>query len=138
MAEPADKLEKPQNAENEKEAAVVDEELEEEEEEEDEEGELSWSSDSEIGEALDYLDTKDDSESINGAFSLQTRRPNAHGGLHSRPNSSALQPLSNRTQKFSNHIIASPLEVIFCLNKKVLIFFTICLFLKFESFLFLF
>ncbi|NP_001312624.1 serine/threonine-protein kinase RIO1-like [Nicotiana tabacum] len=110
MAEPADKLEKPQNAENEKEAAVVDEELEEEEEEEDEEGELSWSSDSEIGEALDYLDTKDDSESINGAFSLQTRRPNAHGGLHSRPNSSALQPLSNRTQKFSNHIRASPLE----------------------------
>ncbi|XP_055821489.1 uncharacterized protein LOC129890026 [Solanum dulcamara] len=82
-----------------------DEELEELEEEE-----LLWCSDSEIGEALDYLDTRDNSESINGAFSLQTRRPNAHGGLHTRPNSSALQPLSNRTQKFANHIRASPLE----------------------------
>lgn len=103
MAEPIVKLEIPQKAEDEK-----DEELEEEE---DEEGELSWSSDSEIGEALDYLDIKENSESsINGAFSLQTRRPNAHGGLHTRPNSSALQPLSNRTQKFANHIRASPLE----------------------------
>ncbi|XP_049378492.1 uncharacterized protein LOC125843305 [Solanum stenotomum] len=104
MAELAVKIEIPQKAEDEKE-----EELEELEEE-DEEGELSWSSDSEIGEALDYLDTKDNSESNVGAFSLQTRRPNAHGGLHTRPNSSALQPLSNRTQKFANHIRASPLE----------------------------
>ncbi|TMW93040.1 hypothetical protein EJD97_012273 [Solanum chilense] len=104
MEELADKIEIPQKAEDKK-----DEELEELEEEE-EEGELSWSSDSEIGEALDYLDTKDNSESNVGAFSLQTRRPNAHGGLHTRPNSSALQPLSNRTQKFANHIRASPLE----------------------------
>lgn len=102
MAELAVKLEIPEDE--------KDEELEELEEEEEE---LLWSSDSEIGEALDYLDTKDNSESINGAFSLQTRRPNAHGGLHTRPNSSALQPLSNRTQKFANHIRASPLEVIF-------------------------
>ncbi|CAN4077748.1 unnamed protein product [Withania somnifera] len=95
-------LEKPHKAKTEK-----DEKLEEDEEEE---GELSWSSDSEIGEALDYMDTKDNSESINGAFILQARRPNAHGGLHTRPNSSSLQPLSNRTQKFANHISASPLE----------------------------
>ncbi|OMO71672.1 RIO kinase [Corchorus olitorius] len=81
-------------------------EVEEDEEEED----LSWSSDSEIGEALDYLDSKDDDDSVDGAFSLNSRRPNAHGGLHSRPNSSTLQPLSNRNQKFSNHIRASPLE----------------------------
>ncbi|XP_060207092.1 uncharacterized protein LOC132634928 [Lycium barbarum] len=96
MAEPAVKLEEPHKT----------EELLEEDEEE----ELLWSSDSDIGEALDYLDTKDNSETINGAFSLQTRRPNAHGGLHSRPNSSALQPLSNRTQKVANHIRAQPLE----------------------------
>ncbi|XP_021286104.1 serine/threonine-protein kinase rio1-like [Herrania umbratica] len=77
---------------------------------EEEDEDLSWSSDSEIGEALDYLDSKDDDASVDGAFSLNSRRPNAHGGLHSRPNSSALQPLSNRNQKFSNHIRASPLE----------------------------
>ncbi|OMP08223.1 RIO kinase [Corchorus capsularis] len=75
-----------------------------------EEEDLSWSSDSEIAEALDYLDSKDDEDSIDGAFSLNSRRPNAHGGLHSRHNSSTLQPLSNRNQKFSNHIRASPLE----------------------------
>ncbi|XVF54688.1 hypothetical protein PTKIN_Ptkin05aG0200900 [Pterospermum kingtungense] len=77
---------------------------------EEEEEDLSWSSDSEIGEALDYLDSKDDDDSVESAFTLNSRRPNAHGGLHSRPNSSALQPLSNRNQKFSNHIRASPLE----------------------------
>lgn len=89
------------------EGAVIVEEIEDEEEEED----VSWSSDSEIGDALDYLDSKDDDEAVEGAFTLQTRRPNAHGGLHSRPNTSSLQPLSNRNQKFSNHIRASPLEV---------------------------
>ncbi|MBA0735589.1 hypothetical protein Gogos_019424 [Gossypium gossypioides] len=77
---------------------------------EDEEEDLSWSSDSEIVEALDYLDSKVDDESIDSSFTLASRRPNAHGGVHSRPNSSALQPLSNRNQKFSNHIRASPLE----------------------------
>ncbi|XWS60269.1 hypothetical protein CRYUN_Cryun07bG0022000 [Craigia yunnanensis] len=77
---------------------------------EEEEEDPSWSSDSEIGEALDYLDSKDDNESVDGAFTLNSWRPNAHGGLHSRPFSSALQPLSNRNQKFSNHIRASPLE----------------------------
>ncbi|GKV13781.1 hypothetical protein SLEP1_g24761 [Rubroshorea leprosula] len=75
-----------------------------------EEEDLSWSSDSEIGEALDYLDAKDDDEAVDGAFTLNSRRPNAHGGLHSRPNSSALQPLSKRSQKFAGHIRASPLE----------------------------
>ncbi|KAK5846588.1 hypothetical protein PVK06_002881 [Gossypium arboreum] len=77
---------------------------------EDEEEDLSWSSDSEIVEALDYLDSKVDDEFIDSSFTLASRRPNAHGGVHSRPNSSALQPLSNRNQKFSNHIRASPLE----------------------------
>lgn len=90
--------------------AINEEEVEEEEEEEEE---LSWSSDSEIGEALDYLDSKDDDEPVDGALMLNSRRPNAHGGRHSRPSSSALQPLSNRNQKFSNHIRASPLEVSF-------------------------
>lgn len=80
-------------------------EVEYEEEEED-----SWSSDSEIGEALDYLDTKDDIDAVDGSFTLNSRRPNAHGGLHSRPNSSAFQPLSKRSQKFSGHIRAAPLE----------------------------
>ncbi|KAF6161466.1 hypothetical protein GIB67_009345 [Kingdonia uniflora] len=76
---------------------------------EEDEDEFSWSSDSDIGDALDYLDSKD-SNSIDGAFSTSSRRPNAHGGLHSRPQSSSLQPLSNRNQKFTNHIRAAPLE----------------------------
>ncbi|KAL6996959.1 non-specific serine,threonine protein kinase [Sarracenia purpurea var. burkii] len=78
--------------------------------EDDEDQELLWSSDSEIGDALDYLDSKDDDEAVEGAFILNARRPNAHGGFHSNPNMSSLQPLSNRSQKFSNHIKASPLE----------------------------
>ncbi|KAJ7945706.1 Serine/threonine-protein kinase RIO1 [Quillaja saponaria] len=80
------------------------------EEGEEEEEELSWSSESEIGDALDWLDLKGIDEAVDGNFSLNSRRPNAHGGVHSRPNSSTLQPLSNRNQKFSNHIRASPLE----------------------------
>ena len=77
----------------------------------DEEEEDSWSSDSEIGDALDYLDSEDDEDAIDGAFTPQLRRPNAHGGLHTRPKASSLQPLPNRNQKFTNHIRASPLEV---------------------------
>ncbi|XP_076906822.1 uncharacterized protein LOC143563080 [Bidens hawaiensis] len=76
----------------------------------DDEEEAFWSSDSEIGEALDYLDAKDDAGAVDGAITLNARRPNAHGGVYSRPNASALQPLSNRNQKFTNHIRASPLE----------------------------
>lgn len=91
---------------------ATEEVYEEVEGEEDEEEELSWSSDSEIGDTLDYLDAWDDSEVINGAFVPQTRRPNAHGGLHSRPNASSLQPLSNRSMKVSDRIRASPLEVL--------------------------
>ena len=85
----------------------------EEEEEEDEEEELTWSSDSEVEEALeDWLDSKDIGERIEGTITmLNPRRPNAHGGLHSRVNTSTLQPLSNRNQKFAHHIRASPLEV---------------------------
>ncbi|KAL6504856.1 hypothetical protein OROHE_023614 [Orobanche hederae] len=79
----------------------------------DDEEELYFSSDSEIGEALDYLDLIDDAEGgfVDSSFTLQhTRRPNAHGGLHSRPNNSSLQPISNKSQKFSSHFRASPLE----------------------------
>ncbi|KAM7267717.1 hypothetical protein ACFE04_009883 [Oxalis oulophora] len=68
------------------------------------------SSDSDIGDALDYLDSKEDAIADNG-FTLNSRRPNAHGGIHSRnQNSSTLQPLSNRVQKFAHHLRASPLE----------------------------
>ncbi|CAM8907707.1 unnamed protein product [Rhodiola kirilowii] len=68
--------------------------------------EIYLSSDSEIGDALDYLDSRDDDGFLDGAFTLNSWRPNAHGGIHSQRNASALQPLSNRTQKFA----ASPLE----------------------------
>ncbi|KAJ4972933.1 hypothetical protein NE237_006107 [Protea cynaroides] len=85
-------------------------EKEDEDDDNDDEEGLSWSSDSEIGEALDWLDYKDETEAVEGPFCLSTRRPNAHGGLHSRPLSSPLQPLSNRNQKFTHHIRAAPLE----------------------------
>lgn len=88
----------------------IQDEINESESESEEEEEILWSSDSEIGEALDYLDSKDDTGAVDGALILNARRPNAHGGIHSRPNASPLQPLSNRNQKFTNHIRASPLE----------------------------
>ncbi|KAI3922749.1 hypothetical protein MKW98_006880 [Papaver atlanticum] len=81
--------------------------VEDYDDEEEEEEELEWSSDSEIGEALDWLDSKD---GIDGAIPMSSRRPNAHGGLLSRPRSSPLQPISNRNQRFTNHIRPSPLE----------------------------
>ncbi|CAA2934455.1 RING-H2 finger protein ATL65 [Olea europaea subsp. europaea] len=74
-------------------------ENEEYEGEEEEEDELSWSSESEIGEALDFLDSRDDTEGgilDGGTFTLlHTWRPNVHGGLHSRPNTSSLLSLIN-------------------------------------------
>ncbi|KAG2676221.1 hypothetical protein I3760_12G042500 [Carya illinoinensis] len=81
-----------------------------EDEEKEEDEELSWSSDSEVGDALDWLDSKDDDQAVEGNFTLNSRRPNAHGGHHSRHNTSTLQPLSNRNQRFTHHIRASPLE----------------------------
>lgn len=45
-----------------------------------------WSSDSELGDALDnlgFIDDDEDDNAINGAFSTQSRRRNAHGGLRS-------------------------------------------------------
>ncbi|RWV84769.1 hypothetical protein GW17_00053494, partial [Ensete ventricosum] len=84
------------------EAPRVAEELSEDEED-------SWSSESEVGEALDWLDLRDgpDGEGVSASFSLaSSHRPNAHGGLLSRP----LQPISNRNQKYSSHIRANPLE----------------------------
>lgn len=86
---------------------IVGGEEEEEEENKEEEEELLFSSDSEIGDALDFLDAKYDSKP-HESFSLSSHRPNAHGGLLSRP----LQPLSNQTQKYSNRIRAAPLEVL--------------------------
>lgn len=87
---------------------VIEVEVEGEEEEEDDD----WSSDSEIGDALDWLDMKDVNEGgvEGGSIALNARRPNAHGGALSRSTSSTLQPLSNRTQKFTHRIRASPLE----------------------------
>ncbi|XP_026385995.1 serine/threonine-protein kinase RIO1-like [Papaver somniferum] len=85
----------------------IEEVVEDYDDEEEEEEELEWSSDSEIGEALDWLDSKD---GIDGAIPMSSRRPNAHGGLLSRPRSSPLQPISNRNQRFTNHIRPSPLE----------------------------
>ncbi|KAL8030838.1 hypothetical protein ABFX02_14G312400 [Erythranthe guttata] len=81
--------------------------------EEEEEDDLYFSSDSETGESLDYLDSREDAEGriFDSSFTLlHTRRPNAHGGLHSRPNTSSLQPISNKSQKLSSHIRAAPLE----------------------------
>ncbi|RZC59341.1 hypothetical protein C5167_006635 [Papaver somniferum] len=85
----------------------IEEVVEDYDDDEEEEEELEWSSDSEIGEALDWLDSKD---GIDGAIPMSSRRPNAHGGLLSRPRSSPLQPISNRNQRFTNHIRPSPLE----------------------------
>jgi RIO kinase 1 len=98
-------------------AVNEDKEKEKEEEEEVEEEEELWSSDSEAGDALDWLDSKDDYEAVEGSFTLNSRRPNAHGGLHSRSSTSTLQPLSNCNQRFTNRIRASPLEVYsFCVQ----------------------
>ncbi|TVU10149.1 hypothetical protein EJB05_43660 [Eragrostis curvula] len=71
-------------------------------------------SDSEVGDALDWLDAvegPDGSARAAAAFSsagvaYAVRRPNAHGGVLSR----SLQPLSNRTQKLASHVRATPLE----------------------------
>ncbi|KAF7826043.1 serine/threonine-protein kinase RIO1-like [Senna tora] len=73
------------------------------------EEEISSSSDTQVEDYDDAFDL-DDEQVADGSFSLNSRRPNAHGGHHSKPNSSTLQPLSNRNQKFSHHIRASPLE----------------------------
>ncbi|KAJ4773197.1 Serine/threonine-protein kinase RIO1 [Rhynchospora pubera] len=87
---------------------------EEEEEEEDDCESETWS-DSDVGEALDWLDAIEGvvaGASVSGggvAFSggsAPARRPNARGGVPSRP----LQPLSNRNQRFTSHIRADPLE----------------------------
>ncbi|KAK8962843.1 hypothetical protein KSP40_PGU022706 [Platanthera guangdongensis] len=76
----------------------------------DEDEEDYWSSESEVGDALDWLDSKEgaDGDGVTGSsFSVSAaRRPNAHGGLISRP----FQPLTNRSQKFASHIRANPLE----------------------------
>ena len=84
------------------------EKIEEEEEGEEEE---EWSSDSEVGDALDWLDSREgiegDVSSVSFSHVAARGRPNAHGGLLSRP----LQPISNRSQKYSSHIRANPLEV---------------------------
>jgi len=76
-------------------------------EDEVEDEEVSSSLDSEIGDALDLLDSKD--EDVGYSFFLNSRRPNSHGGHHHY--FSTLQPRTNRNQRFSNRIRASPLEV---------------------------
>jgi hypothetical protein len=75
-------------------------------------------SDSEVGDALDWLDAvegPDGAARPSASFSTgggvaAARRPNAHGGVLSRP----FQPLFNRTQKLASHIRATPLEVCSC------------------------
>ncbi|XP_021844770.1 uncharacterized protein [Spinacia oleracea] len=91
-----------------KDDTISEQEIEGEGEEEEED----WSSDSDIVEALDWLDMKDVDEGgvESGSITLNARRPNAHGGALSRSRSSTLQPLSNRSQKITHHIRASPLE----------------------------
>ncbi|XP_042438485.1 serine/threonine-protein kinase RIO1-like [Zingiber officinale] len=71
--------------------------------------EESWSSESDIGEALDWLDTREgfDGDGSSASFSVAySHRPNAHGGIQSRP----FQPVSNRSQKCTSRIRANPLE----------------------------
>uniref|UniRef100_R7W6G0 Serine/threonine-protein kinase RIO1 n=1 Tax=Aegilops tauschii TaxID=37682 RepID=R7W6G0_AEGTA len=71
-------------------------------------------SDSEVGDGLDWLDAvegPDGSARPSAAFSTVggaavARRPNAHGGVLSRP----FQPLSNRTQRLASHMRVTPLE----------------------------
>ncbi|XP_037489028.1 serine/threonine-protein kinase RIO1-like isoform X1 [Triticum dicoccoides] len=71
-------------------------------------------SDSEVGDGLDWLDAVEDPDGSarpSAAFSTVggaavARRPNAHGGVLSRP----FQPLSNRTQRLASHMRATPLE----------------------------
>ncbi|KAJ8449579.1 hypothetical protein Cgig2_005601 [Carnegiea gigantea] len=108
----AKRTEEPSMAAQDNNEAKINPEEEDEEAKEEEEEEEYWSSDSEIGDALDWLDLKDDDEGgiESGGITLNARRPNAHGGALSRPASSTLQPLSNRTQKFAHHFRASPLE----------------------------
>ncbi|KAI3909155.1 hypothetical protein MKW98_012892 [Papaver atlanticum] len=60
-------------------------------------------SETEIGEALDWLESSEDD---GAAIHLYSRRPNYHGGHLSKP----LQPLSNRYQKFIRHLRPSSLE----------------------------
>lgn len=80
---------------------------------EEEEDEEEWS-DSDVADALDWLDAAegpDGSGRPAAAFTAAggaaaARRPNAHGGVLSRP----FQPISNRTQKLASHIRATPLE----------------------------
>ncbi|KAF3777851.1 Serine/threonine-protein kinase [Nymphaea thermarum] len=86
---------------------------------------LKWSSESDseldsdpeaVQDALDWLDLQNDSGDGIGKGGVSfggngpAHRPNAHGGLHARPAANSLQPLSNRSQKFVNHINAGPLE----------------------------
>lgn len=72
------------------------------------EEEEAWPSDSKIETALEWLDLKDGGEAGDGAFAPNSQRPNARGGLHTRAQTSMLQPLSNRSQRLSTRIRTSP------------------------------
>ena len=67
----------------------------------------SCSSDFEIGQTLEQLGLTIKKQQVGGII-MNSRRPNTDGGMHSRPNLLALQPLSNCNHKFSNDIRASP------------------------------
>ncbi|KQJ99116.1 serine/threonine-protein kinase RIO1 isoform X2 [Brachypodium distachyon] len=95
-------------------AAAPGEEPAEADAEEEDEDWWDSDSDSDVGDALDWMDAAeatDGSSRVSGTYSAAggaaaARRPNAHGGLQSRP----LQPLSNKTQKLNSHFRAGPLE----------------------------
>ncbi|PRQ33935.1 putative non-specific serine/threonine protein kinase [Rosa chinensis] len=89
-------------------AAIVDERLGHEETEVyEDKDKLSWTSASDMSQ--DAYDNLDNDQVLKGCFPINSRRPNAHEGLHSLP-TSTLQPLSNRLQKFDARIRAGPLE----------------------------
>lgn len=77
-------------------------------EEQDDDEEDRSDSDSDVGDALDWLDAAEGRPSAAFSSASAARRPNAHGGVLSR---NTLQPLSNRTQKLASRCRADPLEV---------------------------
>ncbi|TVU11313.1 hypothetical protein EJB05_44889 [Eragrostis curvula] len=64
-------------------------------------------SDSEVGDALDWLDAVEGHDGSARPAAAAFSTANAHSGVLSRP----LQPLSNRTQKLASHVRATPLEI---------------------------
>ncbi|KAH9329491.1 hypothetical protein KI387_001599 [Taxus chinensis] len=75
-----------------------------EEEDEDEE--------SEVVDALEWVELREGRGNNGGSYTATatTRRPNAHGGIHSAAALNSLQPRANQHQKLFTHIHAGPLD----------------------------